>query len=160
MKRYRYVPLLTYSAILALSTVCTALAAPLVPSARDKCPVCGMFVAKFPDWTASVTFNDATVLFFDGAKDFFTYYHDIGKYTPARSRATIASVTVKDYYALRPVDARQAFYVMGSDVYGPMGKELVPFEKQADAQAFLKDHGGRKILRFGEITPALLKTLE
>jgi nitrous oxide reductase accessory protein NosL len=41
-----------------------------------------------------------------------------------------------------------------------MGKELVPFGTRADADGFLRDHRGKRILRFGEITPATLKELE
>jgi nitrous oxide reductase accessory protein NosL len=67
---------------------------------------------------------------------------------------------VKDYYTLNAIDGRKAFYVVGSDVYGPMGQELVPFEKITDAQGFSEDHKGKNILRFGEITPAVLDTLE
>lgn len=119
-----------------------------------------MFVSKYPDWTAVVTFRDSSALFFDGAKDLFAYYHNIRKYTPTGNQGSISAIRVKDYYALKPIDARQAKYVIDSDVYGPMGKELVPFEKAADAEAFLKDHRGKRILRFDEITPAILKTLE
>ncbi|MBK5275391.1 MAG: nitrous oxide reductase accessory protein NosL [Desulfuromonadales bacterium] len=137
----------------------TALAAP-APSAKDKCPVCGMFVGKYPDWVAGVTFKDSTALYFDGAKDLFTYYHNIKKYSPLKNQAAISAITVNDYYSLKPVDARQALFVLGSDVYGPMGKELVPFGKEADAQAFLRDHKGRKVLRFNDVTPAILKSME
>jgi len=82
------------------------------------------------------------------------------KYTPAKKQASIAAVTVNDYYTLKPIDARQAYFVVGSDVYGPMGKELVPFGKAADAQAFFKDHKGKKVLHFNEVSPAILKSLE
>jgi nitrous oxide reductase accessory protein NosL len=119
-----------------------------------------MFVNKYPDWVTSVTFKFFPALFFDGVKDFFTYYYTMQKYTPERIQAGIATITVNDYYTLKPIDARQAFFVVGSDVYGPMGKELVPFGKAADAQAFFKDHKGKKILRFNEVTPAILKSMD
>jgi nitrous oxide reductase accessory protein NosL len=119
-----------------------------------------MFVSKYPDWVVSTTFTDSTALFFDGIKDFFTYYHTMQKYTPARKQASIASITVHDYYSLKPIDARQAFFVVGSDVYGPMGKELVPFGKATDAQAFFQDHKGKKALHFNEVTPSILKSME
>ena len=151
---------LLFSLALFLSAASAAPSATPVPLAKDKCPVCGMFVSKYPDWVASVTFKDSTVQFFDGAKDFFVYYHNMQKYTPARKQASISAITVNDYYTLKPVDARQAYFVIGSDVYGPMGKELVPFGKAADAQAFLKDHKGKKVLGFKDITPAILKSME
>ena len=49
------------------------------------------------------------------------------------------------------IDGRKAFYGSGSDTYGPMGKELIPFEKETQAQEFLKDHKGKTVLTFGEI---------
>jgi len=130
------------------------------PADRDKCPVCGMFVAKYPDWVAEVLFKDGSYAVFDGPKDLFKYYLDLKQYAPGKGQSDIDRLFVTDYYAVSRVDGRKAFYVLGSDVYGPMGKELVPFAGEADARAFLKDHGGRKVLRFDEITPAILKELD
>lgn len=130
------------------------------PGGKDKCPVCGMFVAKYPDWSAAIRFKDGTFRYFDGCKDLFTYYRNIGKYDPAKLPDAITAVIVKDYYSLKQIDGRKAFYVIGSNVYGPMGKELVPFEKGGDAGEFLRDHKGKRVVRFNEITPALLKMLE
>jgi copper chaperone NosL len=50
--------------------------------------------------------------------------------------------------------------VTGSDVYGPMGKELVPFEEEAGAREFMKDHKGKEVLPFERIDPALVKSLD
>jgi nitrous oxide reductase accessory protein NosL len=130
------------------------------PTARDKCPVCGMFVAKYPDWLAAVRFWDGSHVFFDGAKDLFKYLHDPKKYDPARKRADIQAVAVMDYYGLTWIDARKAWYVLGSDVYGPMGRELIPLEREADAREFMKDHKGVKIIRFAEATPEVIKNLD
>ena len=130
------------------------------PASRDKCPVCGMFVAKYPDWVAEVVFSDGSYAVFDGPKDLFKYYLDLKQYAPGKGHSDIDRLFVTDYYAVSHVDARTAFYVLGSDVYGPMGKELVPFAGEVDAREFLKDHKGGKVLRFNEITPAVLKELD
>jgi copper chaperone NosL len=46
------------------------------PTAKDKCPVCGMFIFKYPDWTSAVIFKDGSRAFFDGPKDMFNRdYH-------------------------------------------------------------------------------------
>jgi nitrous oxide reductase accessory protein NosL len=160
MHLFRYLVSLLLSLALSFSAAIAAPPASPAPLAKDKCPVCGMFVSKYPDWVAGVTFKDSTTMFFDGAKDFFNYYLNMQKYTPSRNLASISAVTVKDYYTLKPVDARKASFVIGSDVYGPMGKELVPFEKTADSIAFLKDHKGKKILHFNDINPGILRSLE
>jgi nitrous oxide reductase accessory protein NosL len=119
-----------------------------------------MFVAKYPDWIAEVRFRDGGYAVFDGPKDLFKYLADLKRYAPNRRREDISSLYVMDYYTLRPIDGAAAFYVTGSDVYGPMGAEFIPFEKESDAREFLKDHGGRQILRFKDITPAVLKGVE
>ena len=134
--------------------------APPAPSAKDKCPVCGMFVAPYPNWVGGIVYKDGARLYFDGPKDLFTYYFAPEKYGSGRKRADIADIHVTDYYSVSAIDGRKAFYVIGSDVRGPMGKELVPFAKKADADGFLKDHHGRKVLSFDEITRATLNSLE
>ena len=130
------------------------------PAEKDKCPVCGMFVAKYPDWVAEVVLKDNTRRYFDGPKDLFKFIIHLERYVPGKDRKDIDAVFVNDYYAVRSISGLQAFYVLGSDVFGPMGKELIPFEKETAAREFLKDHGARKVLRFNEITPAVLKELD
>ena len=133
---------------------------PLSPAAGDKCPVCGMFVAKYPDWTAQVRFRDGKTVFFDGAKDLFKFYFNIGHYQPGRSAADVGAVYVTDYYTLEPIAAKAAFFVVGSNVYGPMGRELIAFAAAEQAQEFMRDHRGREILRFDAVTLELLRTLD
>ncbi|MBN2832303.1 MAG: nitrous oxide reductase accessory protein NosL, partial [Campylobacterales bacterium] len=53
-------------------------------------------------------------------------------------------------------DGKKAFYVIGSDTYGPMGKEFIPFATLKSAQSFLKDHKGSEILSFDKISEALV----
>ena len=73
--------------------------------------------------------------------------------------ADIAAIAVTDYYGLARSDAHSAWYVIGSDTLGPMGHELIPLVTEEDAQGFLADHAGRRILRFGDVTPDLIRDL-
>jgi len=134
--------------------------APRQPAKNDKCPVCGMFVYKYPDWVAQIVFKDGAVVFFDGAKDLFKYYFNLKKYGPDRSLEDIAAVYVSEYYEIKPIQAAEAYFVVGSDVYGPMGHELIPLATETDAETFKKDHGGKSILRFKEITLQVIDTLD
>jgi len=133
---------------------------PIQPTDKDKCPVCGMFVYKYPDWLAEVAFKDGSVVFFDGAKDLFKYYFNIPKYSPGQGKKDIATVFVVEYYDMKLMDARKAFFVIGSDVYGPMGHELIPFAAAEDAETFMKDHKGKRVLRFEEITLNVIEKLD
>jgi nitrous oxide reductase accessory protein NosL len=133
---------------------------PVKPSKKDKCPVCGMFVYKYPDWLTEIIFKDESVDFFDGAKDLFKYYFNLRKYRPGKNKKDIAAIYVKEYYDMKLIDARRAFFVIGSDVYGPMGHELIPLANEEDARTFMKDHKGKRILRFEEITPREIEQLD
>jgi len=133
---------------------------PIKPTAKDKCPVCGMFVAKYPDFLAEILFKDGSSVFFDGTKDMFKYYFNLKKYQPSKKISDIDSIYVTDYYHLTLIDGSPAYYVLGSDIYGPMGRELIPFEKEADAKEFMKDHQGKSVLSFKEINEKVIKTLD
>jgi copper chaperone NosL len=130
------------------------------PSPKDKCPVCGMFVAKYPDFVAEVSFKDGSYAVFDGAKDMFKYYFNLKKYAPAKRLEDIALIYVTDYYSLEPIDGLTAWYVVGSDVFGPMGKELIPFSKESDARGFMNDHNGKSLLRFKDVHAGLIRELD
>ena len=133
---------------------------PVKPSPKDKCPVCGMFVAKYTDFIAEVLFKDGSYAVFDGAKDMFKYTLNLKKYNPSKNVTDIDSIYVTDYYSLTLIDGLKVFYVIGSNVYGPMGKELIPFEKEAEAKEFMSDHSGKSLLKFKEVTPGIVKTLD
>lgn len=132
----------------------------LKPGPKDTCPVCGMLVAKYPTWVAAVQFRDGHIDFFDGPKDMFKYLHELGKYAPGHRKEDITGLYVTEFYGLARIDARKAFYVIGSDAMGPMGHELVPLETKADAEEFLRDHKGKRILAFAEVTPAIVAEVD
>ena len=67
---------------------------------------------------------------------------------------------MSDYYTLEAIPAKEAFYVLDPDVYGPMGHELVPFKKRKSAQTFMEEHNGKKIVRFDEITDHMVMALD
>lgn len=133
---------------------------PVKPAPTDKCPVCGMFVAKYPDFVARIDFKDGSYAFFDGVKDMLKFYFQPEKYQPGRQAADIISLAVTDYYSMELFDAKAAFYVIGSEVYGPMGRELIPCRSAAAAEEFKRDHGGQAILTFPDLKPEILVGLD
>jgi nitrous oxide reductase accessory protein NosL len=119
-----------------------------------------MLVAKYPNWLATVVWKDGRSSHFDGAKDLFKFLQAPGAFAPGRNREAIRDIWVTEFYGLKRVRAETAWFVLGSDVLGPMGHELVPLETSEDAVDFMKDHGGRRRLRFGEVTPDVLKKVD
>ena len=122
-----------------------------------KCPVCGMFVAKYPKWSAMMQ-HDGKVYYFDGVKDMMKYYIFDGDFPYDRTH--IGKMMVSDYYTIEAVPAKEAFYVLDADVYGPMGHELIPFKSQESAKTFMEEHHGKKIVRFEEITDTMVMALD
>ena len=134
--------------------------APPIPGPRDLCPVCGMLVAKYPNWVAIVEHEGGRARFFDGAKDLFKYLFDVPKYGGSGKSAGVVRRWVTEFYGLTRIEARKALFVVGSDVLGPMGNELVPLASREEAEEFLADHKGRRILTFAEVSRDLVEKLD
>jgi hypothetical protein len=96
--------------------------------------------------------------YFDGVKDMMKFYIFDGDFPYDRQK--IESIFVTDFYTLEAIPAKKAWYVIGSEVYGPMGNELIPFKDKASAENFMKDHKGERILRFDEITGKIVMGLD
>ncbi len=156
----RYMKIIVFFLAFLTSLAVAAENKPIKPSQKDKCPVCGMFVAKYSNFLAQVLFQDGSYALFDGCKDMFTYYLNLGKYNPSKKSSDIVVIYVTDYYSLTPLDGFKSYYVVGSNVFGPMGKELIPFEKESDAKEFMTDHVGKSLLRFKEVGSGILKDLD
>lgn len=139
------------AAVLVLCAVSGGHAEPLHQvDKNEKCPVCGMFVAKYEQWLAQIVVEDHKPLVFDGVKDMMAYYFNSEGYGGG-SDLTAAEIWVRNYYTLDYIDGRKAFYVLGSEVLGPMGDELVPFSSLKEAENFKADHNGTAILLFDQI---------
>ena len=87
----------------------------------------------------------------------FTYYHNLSTYNPSKKTSDILAVYVTEYYSTKFMPAAKMFFIKGSDVNGTMGDELIPVGNEKNAKEFMKDHNGKKILRFDEITKEELK---
>ena len=148
------------SFVLAVCVALAAAQAPPKPGPKDLCPVCGMLVSKYPNWVATIVYKDGHAHHFDGAKDMFKFWHDPAKYAAGHRREDMAAIWVTDFYGLARIDAKKAFYVTGSDVLGPMGHEFLPLANRADAEEFLKDHKGRRILGFDQVLRGMPEQLD
>ena len=121
---------------------------------EHRCANCGMITSKYPKWEQKVVSKDKGIMYFDGARCMFKILLDENQH-PKK----IDSILVKDYYSLKYINAKDAFYVTGSDVLGPMGNELVPFKTQEEAQGFKKDHNGKMIVRFDDVDMKMIMKL-
>jgi len=152
--KFRKLVVSAFACIIIISLYAMPYAADFIePSKKEKCPVCGMKPHKFPKWVAEIIFHDGTHVVFDGPKDMFKFYFDISRYSKDKTKDGIADIYVTEYYTTERVRAEDVFFIRGSDVYGPMGLELIPLRGEKAAATFMNDHGGTQMLKFGEVKP-------
>jgi nitrous oxide reductase accessory protein NosL len=133
-------------------------AARAVP-ADVRCPVCGMYPARSPDWAAQVIFSNGDAQFFDSPLSLFMYLNDVARYSPGRSASDIVARYVTDVSSKTWIDAGSAFYVHGSSARGPMRAGNLPaFASREAARQFAAQRGGA-VRAFGAIDAALIEQL-
>lgn len=124
-----------------------------------RCPVCGMYPARSPDWAAQVIFANGDAQFFDSPLSLFMYLGDVARYSPGRSADEIVAHYVTDVPSRSWVDARSAFYVTGSTAKGPMRAGNLPaFASQDAARQFAAQRGG-KVLAYADVDAGLVAQL-
>lgn len=96
---------------------------------EHRCANCGMYTHIHPNWEQKVISADKSTMYFDGARCMFKILLD-----SVAAPKHIEEVQVKDYYTLQYIDGKKAFYVIGSDVLGPMGNELILFRTKSAAE--------------------------
>lgn len=120
------------------------------------CPVCNMKVSTGDLGPAAVVFKDGKVVGFDAAGDFFRYVLAPDKH--GFDPGTIKNLYVTDRATKKFMEAKQAWYVLGSDVEGGMGLEAVPFSKKEDAEKFMADHKGKNVAAYSDVTLDALRS--
>ena len=129
---------------------------PIEPTSQTACALDGMLLLDFPGPKAQIHYADGETDFFCDTMEMFSLY-----LKPEQQRRVKAIFTQDmgktNWQAPRGqwIDARKAYYIIGSDMPGSMGPTLASFARMEDAQAFSKKHGG-KVLRFDQVTPEMV----
>ena len=128
---------------------------------ETKCLVRHFKVYKNPTWVAKIELQNGKEVFFSSPKSMFEFYFRPGKWydVGVKSEKDFKNILVMDYQTLKPVKAKGAFYIYGSNVTSPAGDDLVAFDSFAAAERFAKKHNGKRILGFREVSDALIRLL-
>lgn len=127
--------------------------------ADARCPVCGMYPARSPDWAAQVIFANGDAQFFDTPVSLLLYLGNVARYSPGRSADDIVAHYVTDATSRAWIDAGSAFYVQGSAARGPMRAGNLPAFATADAAQRFADQRGGVVQAFAAIDPAEVQRL-
>ena len=115
-----------------------------------RCKNCGMKIGPASQWRAELAAADGTTTAFDTPRCALQSWRS--------GKTTAKSLRVQDYYDRQLRDAGELRFVIGGDVVGPMGPDLVPVDP-ARASKFIQDHAADRALKLEEITPEVLGTI-
>ena len=116
------------------------------------CSLDGMILMDYPGPKAQIHYDKGEPDFFCDTMEMFSIY--LRPEQKKRVKALFTQDMGKTPWEQPTgnwIDAKSAHYVIGSKKMGSMGPTLASFARMEDAQAFIKQYGG-KILRFDEVT--------
>lgn len=144
--------LIMLAALSACSKPTTNVAAQEI-TAGTSCSLDGMSLADFPGPKAQIHYATGEPDFFCDTVEMFSIYLN------PEQKKHITGIFTQDMGKTdweKPqgnwIDAKQAFYVLGSKKTGSMGPTLAAFSRQQDAEKFSQEFGG-KVLHFDQVTP-------
>lgn len=120
-------------------------------AAEQRCKHCGMKIDPASAWRADLVATDGTTTSFDTPRCALTSWRS--------GKSQAASLRVQEYYERTWRSADELRFVIGGDVVGPMGPDLVPVEPSR-ATKFIQDHGADRALRVDEITADVLAAMK
>jgi copper chaperone NosL len=145
---------------------------PVTLTTDDQCEVCGMVIPNHPGPSAEVFYRDEqpsghdNPARFDSTWEAFQYDFERRDRGWDRTAFYVTDYSSVDYSLTRDgdstvisthpeadafADATGVTFVVGSEVKGAMGRDLIGFSAETDAESFSDDHGGT-LLTFGDVT--------
>ncbi|MDM7857605.1 nitrous oxide reductase accessory protein NosL [Thiopseudomonas acetoxidans] len=134
---------------------------PVAFHAGDECHVCGMLITEWPGAKGqSINKQNGETHKFCSTVDMFSWW------LQPENKTLQAQIYVHDMAKTHwdtpedehLIDARKAWYVVGSDMLGAMGPSLVSYSDKAAAEKLAHDRGGR-VISFEQIDLAVLKEI-
>lgn len=152
----------TWIAVLGLCVLLSACAKPpeqiaaIEPGKSASCALDGMLLMDYPGPKGQIQYDKGETDYFCDTVEMMSIY--LRPEQQKRIKGVFTQDMGKadwDKPAGHWIDAKSAYYVLGSKRPGSMGPTLATFAQAADAEAFAKQYGG-KVLRFAEITPDMV----
>ncbi len=128
---------------------------------ESTCVVRKIKVYEAPMWVSKIELANGKTLFFCSPKSMMEFYQQPGRWFDigVKSEEDFKEILVTDFDTLKPINARGAFFVYGSNVISPAGDDLVAFATYDAAKNFASKHNGKRIFAFNQISDALIRLL-
>jgi copper chaperone NosL len=147
---------LSLAAALAACSKPEAAVQPLVIQTGTACSMDGMILADFPGPKGQIHYASGEPDFFCDTTEMFSIY------LQPEQQKRITGIFTQDMAKAdweKPednwIDAKKAWFVVGSNKNGSMGPTIATFAEQQAATGFAGQYGG-KVLKFEEVTPEMV----
>ena len=130
---------------------------PLAPRSipdEARCPICGMYPARYPRWAAQRIDSGGRVDFYDAPRDLVIHDQWLRQEKGvAEDRRVAAAIWVRDYCSETPswVAADAAWFVWSPKIIGPMGRTEPAACATEQAARTLAEAKGGEVLRFADL---------
>jgi len=114
-----------------------------------RCPLCGMKLDPASPWRAELVTAAGPVVF-DTPRCALAAWR--------RGKVDAKGVRVQEFYDQKWVDAAEVHFVLGSDVSGPMGADLVPVLR-GRSDKFMRDHAGERAVPLDSVTNDVIESV-
>ncbi len=130
-------------------------ATPATITGDTLCALDGMLLTDFPGPKGQIQYASGETEFFCDTVELVSMILQPESRRPVRAAFT-QDMAATDWDTPRDhwIDAREAYFVVGSDARGSMGPTFATFARRGDAAAFAKSRGG-EVLRIADITPEM-----
>lgn len=138
---------------LALGLGTLALGAAAGCAKKARCATCGMVLDPQNRFATELQTADGRTTMFDTPKCAFTALR-----APNAGPLATAELFARGYYSQTRLSAKALLFAKGSDVFGPMGIDFVPVERE-NAPRFAQEHEAKAMLEAAAITAEVVRDL-
>lgn len=121
---------------------------------NSTCPISLVDTRELYGWKSKINLKSGKIQFFSSSKAMFEYIYKIYDFNDL-----LVQMFVSDYNSKKLINAKDAFYVFGSNIISVNGDDLISFKSKDEAIKFKEQTSGSRVLEFKDINERLIDFL-